>query len=311
MIRHRTTSCGQPCIPERILSGGSDKNGSGIDPHFRPCLIAIMCIVVSYLPFLMQEWAQNDLSNMQKVIFYLRPTLTILAPAIVTGIGFILICKATAAYLRSMHSLPYDYKLGSIILRRLLGIPPIPPPLNQVLKYPFIVLRDAALEDNHWARLIGGPATLVVYDGLAVYLERGNQFSRVVGPGMPFLERYERVKEVIDVKPQMKTGYVKPWTKDGIRITLTLMVSARSLPALKPEQKSRDYQYPFDPLAVQSAVEHMTVKENDGELRQAAWLEGAGVPLPARSMPMWPVIRSTNCFWRLQHQLPTRLHTPG
>ena len=36
-------------------------------------------------------------------------------------------------------------------------------------------------------RNIGGPLSLTVLDGSALYIERGNRFSRVVGPwGYPF-----------------------------------------------------------------------------------------------------------------------------
>jgi hypothetical protein len=115
----------------------------------------------------------------------------------------------------------------------------------------------------------------VIYDGISLYLERGNQFSRVVGPGMPFLERYERIKEVIDLKPQIKTGIIKPWTKDGIRITLTIMAECQINASHKAQAESHALQYPFDPLAVQNAVDHMTVRVGDGKLIEASWLEGA------------------------------------
>ncbi len=205
--------------------------------------------------------------------------LPYLAPVIVTGIGLVLIFRATAVYLRLVYQLPSDQRPGSILERRLLGIPLFPPPLSWIMPGAFIVLQEAVLEDNHWARLVGGPVKLIVFDGVALYLESGDQFSRVVGPGNHLLGLHERIKEVIDLKPQMKTGYVKPWTKDGIRITLTLMaecqINASPAAQAASEDPEHPLRYPFDEIAVKRAVEHMTVKENGGELRQAAWLEGA------------------------------------
>jgi len=232
-------------------------------------------VVAGYLTTHLESWGPNSLSTLQKLIFFLRLFFTVLAPTLVTLIGLILIFKSTINYLRTINTLPPNQKIGPIIRRRLLGVPPTPPPLNRIIKYPFIVLKEPILEDNHWVRLIGGPATLVVYDGVAVYLERGNRFSRVVGPGMPFLDRYERVKEVIDLKPQRKTGYVMPWTKDGIRIKLAIMAECQINTSHQARQESKNLQYCYDPLAVKKAVESITVKEDGEGLRQAYWLEGA------------------------------------
>lgn len=205
--------------------------------------------------------------------------MTILAAMLVMGIGSFIISRAAATYLRSVYQLPQDLNIGPIIQNRLYGLPLVPPPLSWLMMGTFIVLQEAALEDNHWARSIGGPARLIVYDGVAVYLERGDLTSRVVGPGIHLLERYEWIKEVIDIKPQRKTGYVRPWTKDGIRIKLTLMAECQINANLKAQATAKDpehpLRYPFDEEAVRRAVEHMTIKEEDGGLRQASWLEGA------------------------------------
>jgi len=209
----------------------------------------------------------------------LRLILIILAPIVVTVIGLVLIFRATATYLRSVYHLSQDQRPGQILQRRLFGIPLYPPPLSWIMPGAFLVLQEALLDDNHWARLIGGPVRLIVFDGVALYLESGNRFSRVVGPGMDFLGLHERIKEVIDLKPQRKTGYVRPWTKDGIRIKLTLMaecqIAASPRALARAEDREHPLRYPFDSLAVQRAVEHITVKDSDEGLRQAHWLEGA------------------------------------
>ena len=205
--------------------------------------------------------------------------LAILLPLVVM-VGSFIISRAAATYLRSVYQLPQDLKLGTIIQYRLYGLPLVPPPLSWFLMGTFILLQEANLEDDHWARLIGGPARLIVNDGIAVYLESVDLTSmqltsKVVGPGTTLLERYERIKEVIDLKPQMKTDVVRPWTKDGIRITLTLMAECQINASI--EAKADDLRYPFDPLAVQRAVDHMAVRVDPetGELFESSWLDGA------------------------------------
>jgi cation transporter-like permease len=199
----------------------------------------------------------------------------LLAAVVVTGVVSFIISRAAATYLRSVYRLPQDLNVEPLIQRRLYGLPLVPPPLSWFLMGTFIGFQEAALEDDHWARLVGGPAKLIVNDGVALYLERGDQTSRVVGPGSNFLERYERIKDVIDLKPQRKSGFVMPWTKDGIRIQLTIMAECQISASLEARAAADDLRYPFDEEAVRRAVEHITVKEDDGGLREAPWLEGA------------------------------------
>jgi hypothetical protein len=183
------------------------------------------------------------------------------------------------AFVRSFYQPAEDEKLGRLIRRKLLGVIPVPPPLHNLIKYPFVVIKGPALAENHWARWFGGPATLVIYDGVAVYLERGNKFSRVVGPGLPmaFLEQHERIKEIVDLRPQTRTDAVTPWTKDGIRIKFTIRAECQiDAGAEAVAHSSQKFRFPFDPLAVKMAVERMTVRaDSRGELYEGSWLDGA------------------------------------
>jgi hypothetical protein len=84
--------------------------------------------------------------------------------------------------------------------------------------------------------LIGGPGVMVVHSDSAVVLERGGKLTRVVGPtthieGLPvgicMLERFERIWEVIDLRPQHWPMSVKAMTKEGIPVTCDVQVSFR------------------------------------------------------------------------------------
>lgn len=70
---------------------------------------------------------------------------------------------------------------------------------------------------------LGGPGVLVVRPGNAVVLERGGETTRIVGPGVHRLRRFETVKRpskakgIIDLRPQEDaTMAAKVLTKDGI-----------------------------------------------------------------------------------------------
>lgn len=224
-----------------------------------------------------EDWFTVSNNQFSYYMFLARIFIVISLPVLFAIAGLRFIFNQTREFVLAIYQPAEDENLTPLILRRLLGIPPFPPPLNTLLKYPFIVIKEPNLEENHWARWFGGPATLVIYDGIALYLERGNKFSRVVGPGapMPLLERYERVKEVIDLRPQIKIDSVMPWTKDGIRIKLTIRAEIQIDASPDALEKSAKFRYPFDPLAVKGAVEYSSVKLVNGKLQDVSWIEGA------------------------------------
>ena len=139
----------------------------------------------------------------------------------------------------------------------------------------YIVVKDTKLEaTNHWSLWLGGPAFLIINDGFAAYLERGNCFSRVVGAGFPFpyLNARETIKAVVDLRPQISEANVSAWTKDGIRVKIRLRVEFQIQSPL--DTSDSKLMYPFDPLSVRRAVEYSAVRRRDGKLQEADWHEG-------------------------------------
>jgi len=207
-------------------------------------------------------------------------SLILLSPLLVTIAGVLLINFMSTKFIRAFYRPTADTRIPSLIRRKLLGIPPLPLILNAVWKYPLVVIEETrSLERNHWSRWAGGPATLVIYDGTAVYLERGNRFSRVVGPGkppMPFLEHQETIKAVVDLRPQVKTGKILPWTREGIQVELDVRLECQINASKEAKEKSSNLVYPFDPLEVKKAVEYTAVKfdEEENQLYESDWLNG-------------------------------------
>lgn len=242
-----------------------------------PIITTITIITIYTALFIVvqhKEWFAG-ITNIS--LFYASLFGLIFLPLFMMSTGLFLIFRHMKNFVSSVYQPAEDEKLTRLILRRLLGIPPFPPPLNTVFKYPFIVIREPKLEEKHWARWFGGPATLVIYDGVALYLERGNKFSRVVGPGapMPFLERFERIKEVVDLRPQIKEDTIKPWTKDGIRIKMDIRVEIQINASQTAVLNSSKFRYPFDADAVKSAVEFTSVRLEDGKLQESDWIDSA------------------------------------
>lgn len=255
-----------------------ERIGAFLIPVIVLLFVSVVYAVVGYTFIHADSWVPEKLTRLTFALYIARVIVSIVVPLAAASIGLYFIFKHAASFMRSLYQPKEDAKVGPLIQRKLLGVAPVPPPLDIMFKYPFVLIREVtSLPETHWARWFGGPATLVIYDGVAVYLERGNKFSRVVGPGlpMPFLEQNERIREVVDLRPQTKSGDVNPWTKDGIQIQLSIRVECQ-IDAGPDALQSMKFRYPFDPLAVKAAVERMTVKTNaQGDLYEASWLEGA------------------------------------
>jgi regulator of protease activity HflC (stomatin/prohibitin superfamily) len=84
----------------------------------------------------------------------------------------------------------------------------------------------------------------------------------VVGPGLPFLEWYETIKYVADLRPKVKTDSFDVWTKDGIKVKLTVRIECR---IGDPAKKDPDGElvYPYDPVAVKKAIERYSLRWPD------------------------------------------------
>jgi hypothetical protein len=256
-----------------------DRMGIFFMPIIFLVTITVAYVYVGYARFYSESLAPQNSGFLSITFYVLSIMLIIFAPLMMVLLGLFFILKQSTSFMRSFYQPAQNEKLGGLIQRRLLGVLPVPPPLDIIFKYPPVVVRKpSSLDETHWARWLGGPATLIIFDGLALYLERGNQFSRVVGPGLPmaFLEQHERVKEIVDLRPQTKTGVIRPWTKDGIRLHLTIRAICQVNASPDAKAHSSKFRYPFDPEAVKMAVERTTVKvDAKGQLYESSWLDGA------------------------------------
>ena len=177
-----------------------------------------------------------------------------------------------------------EIKLDKLVSYRFNGVKKLPFPLNVFFQFEYIIAKDGEIQkSNEWpawmSRHIGGPLLLIVFDGCALYLERGNRFSRVVGPGEkpPFLEWYETIKYVVDLRPKTKDGEMDVWTKDGINVHIKAQIECR---IGDPQKRDPDSNliYPYDPLAVKSAIERRAVRWPDrskDEPSEFTWVDAA------------------------------------
>lgn len=80
-------------------------------------------------------------------------------------------------------------------------------------------------DENHTLKRVGGPGHLVVYNDSAILLQKGGEFSRVVGKGFPRLEPFESIYETVDLRPNRWVYSVSAMSKEGIPITCEADIS--------------------------------------------------------------------------------------
>ncbi len=194
------------------------------------------------------------------------------------GIGIVgVILGVAIKFVNIVYRPAYNIKPGSLIYRRVFGIPPLPVPLRMIWHYPFVLIRDGRLikNEDRWVFWLGGPAKLVVLDGSAVYLEKSGHYSRVIGPGVTYIGRFETVADIVNLKPAAHSGYVNSWTRDGIKVKIGIRVVFQ-IGYQSLNGKLQDQLYPFEEYAVRRAVESTTVRYDtqNSENEVTGWEKG-------------------------------------
>jgi regulator of protease activity HflC (stomatin/prohibitin superfamily) len=148
----------------------------------------------------------------------LKGNVTVLLLAAVLNSLPALVALAVIPWLASrfIHAL-YDTKdlreAHGFLHRNVFGMATLQPML--IVKEGRIAVGVGSLYDR-----VGGRGFIVVEHDSAVVLERGGRLTRIVGgPHLGFLERFERVWEVVDLRPQHWLLNVNGMTKEGIPVS--------------------------------------------------------------------------------------------
>jgi regulator of protease activity HflC (stomatin/prohibitin superfamily) len=127
--------------------------------------------------------------------------------------------------------------------------------------YPFAIISQGKVrdKDRHKSvanRELGGPGKLIIHNDSAVVLERYGQITRVEGPGLVFLERFECIREILDLRPQIGFEKASVYTKDGIEIETDITVRYQ----LKGGPPTPEKPYPVDREVLETAARAEAMK---------------------------------------------------
>jgi hypothetical protein len=233
--------------------------------------------LVFFLLYINNKFSPTNPSKVVGILMLVTGFIVLIVPILLEFIGLRVVSGFAKRFTESFYNISGEVDVAHLIQRRVFGVPPMPGFLSTIITYPFIVVDKDKLDNKFsWAYSLGGPAKLIVYDGFAVYLERGD-IPRVVGSGIAFLERYETIKDIIDLRPQIKEIATDAWTKDGIKLTIHIRLECQIQFANDTElpQESEKRNYPFYDKAIQAAVETAAVRlDKDGQPEKYDWVAG-------------------------------------
>ena len=198
--------------------------------------IGIAGFVAIIFTFISLISAQSGDEGIIARILLARPIMIVFIPLgiVVLFISSLIYAALSANTLVKKIYLPSEEEYTLNLIKNKLLMPRASSPgfLNSLTNFPYLIIQSVeGVGKNHWAYWFGGPVLLIIYDGFAVYVERGNQFSRVLGAGLPppVLERYERIRTVVDLRPIEKERNIEAWTKAGIIVKATVKIKVQIL----------------------------------------------------------------------------------
>ncbi len=173
--------------------------------------------------------------------------------ALVSLTTFLITIYATSGFIFHVHDMPRRRDAFQAMFTFIFG-----------LHYPVVEVAEGRVTEKSRGTpgaKLGGPGIVKVAEDSAAVLVRGRE-SRVIGPGTHTARRGERVKEAVDLRPQMRSGTVKAMTKDGFEVEVDFFVGFQIDPGRRaptPEEP-----YPFAEQAVRWAVYHSKMVGKDG-----------------------------------------------
>ncbi len=187
--------------------------------------------------------------------------------------------RITASFVRTLYRIRTLGEAGSFLYRLLFG----------VWRFgPYMLIREGriAAGENSVLHRVGGPGYLVIYNDTAVVTERCGRLGRVLSAHLPrprnypYLEPFEKVWEIIDLRPQQWTFQVKGMTREGIPVTceadIRFKIDDRPAGGGAPKPPTEDEPYPFTPEAVFRAATARWIREPDSQGPPMDW-RGRGV----------------------------------
>jgi hypothetical protein len=157
--------------------------------------------------------------------------------------------------------------------------PPVEPPKRPLLR----IQEGRTLPDGPlvmYMDKVGGPGYFSVAHDSAIVTGRLGKLRRVLGPGFHTAEPFEKVWDVIDLRPQRRSLHVEFMTTDGIpaycdaEIRFQIAGPTRADFFYPHEENIPPQPYPFNPAVILKLATAKYVKSREGTGRVQDWRIG-------------------------------------
>ena len=169
-------------------------------------------------------------------------------------------------------------------------------------RYPFIFIQEGRVDPKSQGlpqgdpEGPGGPCLYIVFNDSAVVLEHGGRRIGVVGPKVYTANRFEKVYQVLDLRPQTRTVEASVITRDGIPVKAKIGATFRICWRGEPTAK---FPYPADPDALLRAAAGQDVFSFGQEKKERSWADRVGANLDV-------ILRTIVARYRLDELLEPR-----
>ncbi|MBN1955190.1 MAG: hypothetical protein JW900_09095 [Anaerolineae bacterium] len=171
-------------------------------PVFTPVIVVVVVLGMIVGGWMGGGLAQNPLALAILAVLAVLPVIFALA---VTPL-------VVAQFLKDLYGLE-TLRQGYFLLSRLIFCP-----WTFKRHYVRIAGGEIATIKDPTLLEVGGPGYLVIYNDNAVVTQKCGRLGRVLGPGLPMLERFERIWAIVDLRPQRQVRTVSGFTRDGIMV---------------------------------------------------------------------------------------------
>jgi len=224
--------------------------------------LGLAVVLIAALGVLLVAWEGNPLVRPVVAFIAVLPILLALARVPLTA----------ARFLEGLYDIRSAMDAYTFLVRMLFG------PWKKF--EPFLKVENGkiTLGAGSVLHVAGGPGFMVIYNDSAVVTERFGMPYRVLGPGFPSLERFEKVWEIVDLRPQRWAYTVSAMTREGIPVSCVADVSFKiddRVPDehghLQAKQPTTKEPYPYTEQAVFRAATSRWVRDRQWKKWPMDW----------------------------------------
>jgi regulator of protease activity HflC (stomatin/prohibitin superfamily) len=210
-------------------------------------IVAILFLLALLTELSQRSWRLGEMTRSQLALVMLRD----MVPGLVAVFGvYLLATRFVGAFYRID-----DFSAAQgFVAHRLCGL----------FKFgPWMKVQGGRHDDGGDQTLMraGGPGHLVIYSDSAVLLERNGVFTRVHGKGFVPLEPFERLYDMVDLRPMRRVYEVEAMSREGIPVAcdaeISFQIDNQGFPS------TEEVPYPVSESRVLQAITCKWIREAD------------------------------------------------